>query len=95
MELGLNLDDEDFCETGRKPKVNDHITYVPRQCNPNWFLIQNEQENAVSALSDIKVAADSAYMKKNFAGAINLYNNFLHVSSKNKVTNLSRANIIL
>ena len=87
MELCLNLDDDDFCEIEKRPKEKETIAYIPKQCNPNWFL--NNENKVITpdqTLTDLKFAADSAFMKKNFTEAIDLYNKILHVPYNNKVT---------
>ena len=87
MELCLNLDDDDFCEIEKRPKEKDNIAYTPKKCHPNWFLNnENKIITPAQTLSDLKYAADSAFMKKHFIKAIDLYNKILHEPYNNKVT---------
>ena len=87
MELRLNLDDDDFQSSTKQPELKSNITYVPKQCSPNWFLEKaNISDGTNQSVVELKFAADIAFMKKNFGEAISLYTKVLEESSKHKVT---------
>ena len=93
MELGLNLDDEDFYELEKKSKEGD-IDYIPRNCYPNWFVKSNNpSETSALSLPELKFAADSAYTKKKYNDAIILYHAFLEESNQHKVTRVQRKKV--
>ena len=88
MELNLNLDDDDFCQTDKGSTTKFDTTYVPRQCPPNWFCNSESQDNTDQSLLRLRFMADSAFMKKNYLEAIKLYNQVLIEPANNQVTKL-------
>ena len=88
MELLLNLDDEDFHSSSKQSECDDDISYVPKQCSPNWFMKNRNSECEDTEIIEIKFRADYEFMKKNYSAAINLYTKVLEKSSNHKVTSV-------
>ena len=87
MELCLNLDDEDFVEIKKKCSHNENTSYIPKQCPANWFSETNEaNRHSPQKMSELKFAADRAYTKKDFNGAIDIYKTILEESGFNRVS---------
>ena len=87
MELFLNLDDEDFHSSSKKPHSNPDAKYTPKLCPPEWFMTVKNPPKEVRIVAETKYAADYAYMKRNYREAINLYTQVVEESSKHKSGN--------
>ena len=87
MELFLNLDDEDFHSSSKKPYSNPDAKYVPKLCPPEWFMNVENPSKEVRLVAETKYAADYAYMKRIYREAINLYAEVVEESSKHKTGN--------
>ncbi|OWF45749.1 uncharacterized protein C8orf76-like [Mizuhopecten yessoensis] len=72
MELGLAFDDEDLEENTKKSKTNQLVSYNAKFCPPKWYEDADINDND-SAAQILKYRGDHSYIKKEYAAAIDHY----------------------
>ncbi|TRY64236.1 hypothetical protein TCAL_03550 [Tigriopus californicus] len=91
MELGLNLEDDDFQGQSKKDSDNTisnsaSLSYLAKQCPHKWF--DNAQGPIGEAdVQTLKFNADQAYLEKDYVKAFRFYEEVLKRTSKKNMSN--------